>query len=105
MVGSNATIYAVRLVRSKLRKRDESHSPPQEVVLQTTAVNNNHHPPPPQPPGTPVVQSAASILQQPPQLEICGGTGTTTIYPPVQFLWQYPPHYGVYSNDQVDIAS
>lgn len=78
MVGSNGTMIAIRLVRSKLRKREEHSNSvhPAEVVLQTQA-----------PAPTPVVNTPADPLAYRGQI-----------------LWQYPPPPPLpimYSNDQV----
>lgn len=102
MVGSNgSTLIAIRLVRSKLRKRDENQlnhvngptvtnhnnniiSPPDVVVSTVTAVTSTQ----------------TAVLQ--PSLE------STAVPPP--FLWQYSAskpvnktssQYTLYSNDQV----
>lgn len=97
MVGTNATMIAIRLVRSKLRKRDENqHTNVRaadvvpDVVLQTTTT------------ATPTVtgQTTISTISQG-QMHIqeqqpATGNG---VYPP-QFLWQYPAQYTLYSNDQ-----
>lgn len=89
MVGSNGTMIAIRLVRSKLRKREEHSNSvhPTDVVLQT-ATN-----------GTTGVPSPLALTVQPQPLppEPLAYRG--------QFLWQYPPppppQYTLYSNDQV----
>jgi len=81
MVGSNGTMIAIRLVRSKLRKREEHSNSvhPTDVVLQTTPTTN---------PPTTVPQPLAAE-----QLAYRG-----------QFLWQFPPPpvtcNTMYSNDQ-----
>lgn len=78
MVGSNGTMIAIRLVRSKLRKREEhSNSVHPADVLQTTAPVATAQPPVPQ------------ALQADP-LTYQG-----------QFLWPPPPQPYLYNNDQV----
>ncbi|RZC42543.1 uncharacterized protein BDFB_007363 [Asbolus verrucosus] len=82
MVGSNGTMIAIRLVRSKLRKREEHSNSvhPADVVLhQTTPAAANQTPTAPQ-------------ALQPDPLAYRG-----------QFLWQYPPpppQPYMYNNDQ-----
>lgn len=86
MVGSNGTMIAIRLVRSKLRKREEHSNSvhPADVVLHQT---------------TP---AAAALANQTP-------TAPQALQPdPLayrgQFLWQYPPpppQPYMYNNDQV----
>lgn len=82
MVGNNNTMIAIRLVRSKLRKREEHsnsvHPATTEVVLQTQTA--------------PATQNNTNNTPADP-LAYRG-----------QFLWQYPPPPPlpqVYSNDQV----
>lgn len=88
MVGSNGTMIAIRLVRSKLRKREEHSNSvhPAEVVLQTA--------------GNPTALAPIATQQspmQPPQ-----PLPPDPIAYSGQFFWQSPvpqPHI-VYSNDQ-----
>lgn len=88
MVGSNGTMIAIRLVRSKLRKREEHSNSvhPADVVLhQTTPAATNLSAQPP----------TAPQALQPDPLAYRG-----------QFLWQYPPpppQPYMYNNDQVHI--
>lgn len=90
MVGSNGTMIAIRLVRSKLRKREEHSNSvhPAEVVLQTA--------------GNPTALAPIATQQspmQPPQ-----PLPPDPIAYSGQFFWQSPvpqPHI-VYSNDQVN---
>lgn len=81
MVGSNGTMIAIRLVRSKLRKREEHSNSvhPADVVLQTAA-------PAPVATTQPVVHQAfqADLTYQ------------------GQFLWPPPPQPYMYNNDQVN---
>lgn len=79
MVGSHGTMIAIRLVRSKLRKREEHSNSvhPTDVVLQTAPTQQH-------PAVTPVNQT--TVVQTP------------------QPLWQFPPvpqQPSLYSNDQV----
>lgn len=77
MVGSNGTMIAIRLVRSKLRKREEhSNSIHPADVVQTTAA----------PSTTP---AAPQTLQ------------TDTLTYQGQFLWPPPVQPYLYNNDQV----
>lgn len=83
MVGSNGTMIAIRLVRSKLRKREEHSNSvhPTDVVLQTSPATN-----------------PAATQQQPlQQTEPLAYRG--------QFLWQHPPpppQPCLYNNSQVN---
>ncbi|XP_063217927.1 uncharacterized protein LOC134528324 [Bacillus rossius redtenbacheri] len=83
MVGT--TMSAFRLVRSKLRKRDDNHNAVTDVVVaaspQQTAVSTICSVPPPPPSSEQQLQPQANGTAPP---------------PPPLFLWQYP----VYSNDQ-----
>lgn len=91
MVGSNGTMIAIRLVRSKLRKREEHSNSvhPTDVVLQTA------------PSSTPIQTTTTTNAQpnapQALQADPLAYRG--------QFLWQYPPppqpQY-LYNNDQVE---
>lgn len=87
MVGSNGTMIAIRLVRSKLRKREEHSNSvhPAEVVLQTAT-------------NLPPVNGGTTATA--PQADPLAYRG--------QFLWQYPPpppHTQLYNNDQVGSLS
>lgn len=87
MVGSNGTMIAIRLVRSKLRKREEHSNSvhPAEVVLQT-ATNL--------PPVTGNNGTTVPAQNIPPDPLAYRG----------QFLWHYtppPPQFALYNNDQV----
>lgn len=84
MVGSNGTMIAIRLVRSKLRKREEHSNSvhPTDVVLQTS------------PPTNTTTNPQNQQIQQADQLAYRG-----------QFLWQYPPpppQQCLYNNSQVN---
>ncbi|GLG96384.1 uncharacterized protein GBIM_03386 [Gryllus bimaculatus] len=127
MVGATATLLAVRLVRSKLRKRDETAAA-QEVVLHTTG------PAPAPAPAQPVtiatifgsdvapltVPSATSSLPgavaaapaglvvnpitgapvpAPPPLPTSNGAAPAAPAPP-PLLWQYPAPYSLYGTEQ-----
>lgn len=84
MVGSNGTMIAIRLVRSKLRKREEHSNSvhPAEVVVRTA--------------------------QNPAQVNGNNGTVPTQTFAAEQItyrgFWQYPPpppQLPLYNNDQV----
>lgn len=80
MVGSNGTMMAIRIVRSKLRKREEHSNSvhPADVILQA--------PPPALAPA--LVPEPVAFRQQP--------------------LWQFPPPLPppyVYNNDQVILST
>ncbi|KAG5876581.1 hypothetical protein JTB14_037873 [Gonioctena quinquepunctata] len=71
MVGSNGTMIAIRLVRSKLRKREEhsnSVHPVTDVVLQTTptATQINNQATPPQALQTDLTYRGQLLWTQPP---------------------------------------
>lgn len=99
MVGSNGTMIAIRLVRSKLRKREEHsnsvHPVPDTattVVLQTTQV-----------PTTVTTNGTTPVAANQPQ--------RTENNDPLayrgQFLWQFPPQPAerfLYSNEQKNIV-
>lgn len=87
MVGSNGTMIAIRLVRSKLRKREEHSNSvhPTDVVLHQTQTTANQQ----------IQTPTAPQALQPDPLAYRG-----------QFLWQYPPpppQPYLYNNDQVNI--
>lgn len=85
MVGSNGTIKAIRIVRSKLRKREEHSNSvhPTDVVLQTSPTNNNIN-------ANPQTQQQQQQQQVQPaeQLAYRG-----------QFLWQSTPQPCMYNNN------
>lgn len=85
MVGSNGTIKAIRIVRSKLRKREEHSNSvhPTDVVLQTSPTNNNIN----ANPQTQQVQPAEQLAYR------------------GQFLWQTSPPPCMYNNSQVNIIT
>lgn len=83
MVGSNGTMIAIRLVRSKLRKREEhSNSIHPADVVQTAG--------PAAPSSTPSVPQALQA---------------DTLTYQGQFLWPPPVQPYLYNNDQVGIGS
>lgn len=89
MVGSNGTMIAIRLVRSKLRKREEHSNSvhPTDVVLQTAPAAT---PAAPQPPANVLPQAADPLPYR------------------GQFLWQFPPPQPQYlysNNNQVIIET
>lgn len=82
MVGSNGTMIAIRLVRSKLRKREEhSNSVHPADVVQTAG--------PAAPSSTPSVPQALQA---------------DTLTYQGQFLWPPPVQPYLYNNDQVSIS-
>ena len=112
MVGSNGTMIAIRLVRSKLRKREEHSNSvhPADVVLQTTPTNNNNNAntvtnntttttatsPAQQNNNCVVQQQQAPVATQQLPADPYAYRG--------QFLWHYtppPPSQHMYSNNQV----
>lgn len=85
MVGSNGTMIAIRLVRSKLRKREDHHSEhPEQTVVQTATDNN-------------LSNNNQTVLPEsiiPPDSNHAytnnAYTATTTSE---QFVWQFPPPF------------
>lgn len=87
MVGSNGTMIAIRLVRSKLRKREEHNNSihPADVVQTTTA-------------GSAATSPSSQQSSTPPQaLQLQADTLTYQ----GQFLWPPPVQPYLYNNDQV----
>lgn len=90
MVGSNGTMIAIRLVRSKLRKREEhsnSVHPVTDVVLQTT----------------PAATQISAAIQPPPPPQVLQSDLTYR----GQFLWTQPPpptSQYLYNHDQVGVC-
>lgn len=88
MVGSNGTMIAIRLVGSKLRKREEHSNSvhPTDVVLQTQPNNNS--------PSIPAHQQPPVATQQLP---------ADPFMHRGQLHWQFPPPppKPLYNNDQV----
>lgn len=101
MVGSNGTMIAIRLVRSKLRKREEHsntvHPVPEAtttVVLQPTTVTTTA-------PSTNGTNSAGVNAGQLQKVE-----STDPLAYRGQFLWQFPPQPAercLYNNEQVSL--
>lgn len=90
MVGSNGTMKAIRIVRSKLRKREEHSNSvhPTDVVLQTSPTNNNITTNNTNPLNQQVVNPAEQLAYR------------------GQFLWQTsppPPSPCLYNNSQVNV--
>lgn len=87
MVGSNGTMIAIRLVGSKLRKREEHSNSvhPTDVVLQTQPTNT---------PSVPTQPVATQQLPADPYMH----RG--------QIHWQFPPPppKPLYNNDQVTVG-
>ncbi|XP_017771047.1 PREDICTED: uncharacterized SDCCAG3 family protein [Nicrophorus vespilloides] len=113
MVGSNGTMMAIRIVRSKLRKREEHSNSvhPADVVLQTSPApppsshnlhnnhlnnnNNNHHHHQQQALGGATTTTAPSNAIVNPSNNDLAYRG--------QFLWQTPPpptQQHLYNNNQ-----
>lgn len=102
MVGSNGTMIAIRLVRSKLRKREEHsntvHPVPEAtttVVLQPTTVTTTA-------PSTNGTNSAGVNAGQLQKVE-----STDPLAYRGQFLWQFPPQPAercLYNNEQKNIV-
>lgn len=132
MVGTNATLIAIRLVRSKLRKRDGDNRhnsvhhrhtqdrvilQPTPNVLQQNNVNNNHHlhhnnnnnngspPPTSANGGTTIPTVSSTVIYPPPVLQTVSSAVETNANAPRQFLWQIPAThpFALYSNDKVRI--
>lgn len=118
MVGTNATMIAIRMVRSKLRKRDENNVRQDHVILHSAQQNNNHchhnnnssgaaTPPSAANGGTTIPTVSAAVIYPPPvPSPIDATSGANGHSPPRQFIWQIPAThpYVVYSNDKVNTA-
>ncbi|GFG35102.1 hypothetical protein Cfor_04950 [Coptotermes formosanus] len=114
MVGTNATMIAIRMVRSKLRKRDENNVRQDHVILHSAQQNNNHchhnnnssgaaTPPSAANGGTTIPTVSAAVIYPPPvPSPIDATSGANGHSPPRQFIWQIPAThpYVVYSNDK-----
>lgn len=97
MVGSNGTMIAIRLVRSKLRKREEHsnsvHPVPDTtttVVLQTTTVSTT-------------ATTNGTTPSQPQRTE-----NNDPLAYRGQFLWQFPPQPAerfLYNNEQKNVQN
>jgi len=111
MVGTNVKMIAIRMVRSKLRKREENGVRQDHVILHSAQQNNNHchhnnnssgvaTTPATANGGTTIPTVSATVIYPPAvpsptdaTLAANGNNGT-----PRQFLWQIPP---TYNNDRV----
>jgi len=115
MVGTNVKMIAIRMVRSKLRKREENGVRQDPVILHSAQQNNNHchhnnnssgaaAAPPTANGGTTIPTVSATVIFSPPVPSPADATlaanGNTT---PRQFLWQIPPTHPsvLYNNDRV----
>jgi len=110
MVGTNVKMIAIRMVRSKLRKREENGVRQDHVILHSAQQNNNHchhnnnssgvaTTPATANGGTTIPTVSATVIYPPAvpsptdaTLAANGNNGT-----PRQFLWQIPP---TYNNDR-----
>jgi hypothetical protein len=116
MVGTNAKMIAIRMVRSKLRKRDETSVRQDHVILHSAQQNNNHchhnnnnsgaaTSPATANGGTTIPTVSATVIYPPP---VPSPTDATTAAngPQRQFIWQIPAThpYVVYNNDKVNMA-
>lgn len=113
MVGTNVKMIAIRMVRSKLRKREENGVRQDPVILHSAQQNNNHchhnnnsngaaTGPPIANGGTTIPTVSATVIFTPPVPSPADATlaanGNTT---PRQFLWQIPPtHPSVLYNNE-----
>ena len=118
MVGTNVKMIAIRMVRSKLRKREEN-GVQQDHILHSAQQNNNHchhnnnnsggaaTAPATANGGTTIPTVSATVIYPPPVPSptdatlAANGNSTTR-----QFLWQIPPTHpgGLYNNDRVSTA-
>jgi hypothetical protein len=114
MVGTNAKMIAIRMVRSKLRKRDENGVRQDHVILHSAQQNNHclHNnnssgaatPPATANGGTTIPTVSATVIYPPPVPSPAdAATAANGHSTPRQFLWQIPPThpYVVYNNDSV----
>lgn len=130
MVGTNATMFAIRMVRSKLRKREDTrnnvnHRQDHVILHSAQNINNNnntnhqcHHnningntvtttttPPAVANGGTTIPTVSSTIIYPPPPPPPFLSTQSSDQTPanaPRQFIWQLPaPHtYALYNNDK-----
>lgn len=118
MVGTNGTMIAIRMFRSKLRKRDENSVRQDHAILHSAQQQNNNHcnhnnnnsgtatPPAVANGGTTIPTVSATVIYPPPIPTSTDAAalanGLTT---PRQFIWQNPAThpYALYSNDKVNI--
>lgn len=116
MVGTNATMIAIRMVRSKLRKRDENSVRQDRVVLHSTQQQNNNHchhnnnnnnaaatPPAAATGGTTIPTVSATVIYPPPLPSPAdAATAANGLNTPRQFIWQIPAthQYVLYKNDK-----
>jgi len=115
MVGTNVKMIAIRMVRSKLRKREENGVRQDHVILHSAQQNNNHchhnnnsNGVPTAPAtangGTTIPTVSATVIYPPPVPSPTDATlATNGNSTPRQFLWQMPPSHpnALYSNDRV----
>lgn len=111
MVGSNGTMLAIRLVRSKLRKREDHSNTvhPEPAVVQTAAAPV---PASASPSSNGALQSCDAM---PPHCTDLGPSTDPELAYTGQFVWQFPPpyppphtpppQYSLYNNDQVRILT
>jgi len=117
MVGTNAKMFAIRMVRSKLRKRDENGVRQDHVILHSAQQNTHcHHnnncsgnataPVPAN--GVTTIPTVSATVIYPPAVPSPMDTtsATNSNSTPRQFLWQFPPTHpcGLYNNDRDTFA-
>lgn len=119
MVGTNATMIAIRMVRSKLRKRDENSVRQDHVILHSAQQNSNHchHNSNSSVPATPTAAAnggttiptvSATVICPPPVPSPMDTTAAANSHStPRQFIWQIPAThpYVVYNNDKVNMVT
>ncbi|KMQ96623.1 hypothetical protein RF55_3081 [Lasius niger] len=103
MVGSNGTMIAIRLVRSKLRKREDHHSSTDAVHPEATVVQTATSPATigtaPTHPDDCCTQISTTTISTDLNNSVCNEHvyAATTVTPsanPVEpFAWQFPPPY------------
>ena len=115
MVGTNVKMIAIRMVRSKLRKREENGVRQDHVILHSAQQNNNHchhnnnsngavTAPATANGGTTIPTVSATVVYPPPVPSPADATlAATGNSMPRQFLWQIPPTHPsvLYINDRV----
>jgi hypothetical protein len=117
MVGTNATMIAIRMVRSKLRKRDENGVRQDHVLLHSGQQQNNNHchhnnnnnngtatPAAAATGGTTVPTVSATVIYHPPVPSPAdSSTAANGLNTPRQFIWQVPATHpcALYKNDKV----
>jgi hypothetical protein len=111
MVGTNAKMFAIRMVRSKLRKRDENGVRQDHVILHPAQQNNHcHHnnncsgaatAPTTTNGGTTIATVSETVKYTPVPSPTDATSAANSNSTPRQFLWQFPATHPCGNNDRV----